>query len=171
MGIKNFNDTIGIWINELSRFTIEQLKIKPDDKSWSLGQLYEHLIEETNWYNGQIKMTLGNEKNSDKMTSDAAKVLLKRGSFENKRFQGDPLISENVKQPTTIAKLKSDLEGLKQNTNEIWAKMNNASKYGKSEHPGIGFLNCFEWIQYSEMHMRHHIKQKKRIENFLQSIK
>ena len=171
MGIKNFNDTIDIWIKELSRFTIEQLKVKPDDKSWSLGQLYEHLIEETNWYNGQIEMTLGNEKNSNKMTSDVAKVLLKRGSFENKRFQGDPLISENVKQPTSIAKLKSDLEGLKQNTNEIWVKMNNASKYGKSEHPGIGFLNCFEWIQYSEMHMRHHIKQKKRIENFLQSIK
>ena len=170
MGIKNFNDTIDVWIKELSRFNIEQLKIKPDDRSWSLGQLYEHLIEETNWYNGQIEMTLGNEKNIEKETSDAAQILLKRGSFENKRFRGDPLISENVKQPTKTSKLKSELELLKKDTNDIWAKMNNTSKYGKSEHPGIGFLNCFEWIQYSEMHMRHHLKQKKRIENFLKSL-
>ncbi|MGO4910936.1 DinB family protein [Leeuwenhoekiella sp. W20_SRS_FM14] len=170
MSIKNFNDTIDVWIKELSRFNIEQLKIKPDERSWSLGQLYEHLIEETNWYNGQIEMTLGNEKNIDKETSDAAKSLLKRGSFKNKRFRGDPLISEKVKQPTETAKLKSELERLKKTTNEIWAKMDNTSNYGKSEHPGIGFLNGFEWIQYSEMHMRHHLKQKERIENFLQSL-
>lgn len=170
MAIKDFNDTIDVWIMELARFNIEQLKSKPDEKSWSLGQLYEHLIEETNWYNAQIEMTLGNEKNNDKKTSDAAKILLQRGSFENIRFRGDPLISENVRQPTEIAALKSELERLKKTTNEIWEKMNNTSKYGKSEHPGIGFLNGFEWIQYSEMHLRHHFKQKERIEFFLQTL-
>ncbi|WP_343509775.1 hypothetical protein [Algoriphagus sp. SE2] len=171
MGIKKFNDTIDIWIEELTRFNIGQLQTKPDDRSWSLGQLYQHLIEETSWYNDQILMTLGNEKNIEKETSDSAKILLDRGSFENKRFQGDPLISENIKQPTNKAQLKSELERLKKNTNVIWVKMTGTSKYGKSEHPGIGFLNCFEWIQYSEMHMRHHLKQKKRIEKFLESIK
>lgn len=170
MKIKNFNDTIDIWIEDLTRFNIGQLKIKPDDRSWSLGQLYEHLIEETNWYNGQIEMTLGNEKNIEKETSDAANIILKRGAFEDKLFRGDPLISENIKQPTTTSKLKVDLEQLKKNTNDIWEKINNTSKHGKSEHPGIGFLNCVEWIQYSEMHLRHHLKQKKRIEFFLQSI-
>lgn len=170
MGIKNFNDTIDIWIEELSRFSIEQLKIKPDDKSWSLGQLYEHLIEETNWYNGQIEKTLGNEKNIEKETSDAAIILFKKGSFENKQFRGDPLISENIQQPTKTSTLKLQLEQLKKNTNDIWTTISNTSKYGKSEHPGIGFLNCFEWIQYSEMHMRHHLKQKKRIEKFLRSL-
>lgn len=171
MEILKFNNTIDIWIDELSQFNIGQLKIKPDQKSWSLGQLYKHLIEETNWYNGQIEMTLGNEQNIDKTTSDTAKILFIRGSFENKRFQGDPFISENVKQPNTVAKLKSDLEQLKKKTNDIWIKIKNTSRYGKSEHPGLGFLNCYEWIQYSEMHMRHHLKQKKRIEDFLESIK
>jgi len=170
MKIKNFNDTIDIWIEDLARFNIGQLKIKPDDRSWSLGQLYEHLIEETNWYNGQLEMTLGNEKNIEKETSDAANILLKSGAFEDKLFRGDPLISENIKQPTTTSKLKVDLEQLKKNTNDIWEKINNTSKHGKSEHPGIGFLNCVEWIQYSEMHLRHHLKQKKRIEIFLHSL-
>ena len=167
MEIAKFNKTIDIWIEELSRFNIGQLKIKPDEKSWSLGQLYNHLIEETNWYNSQIEVTLGNEQDIDKITSDAAKILFKRGSFENKRFQGDPFISEKVKQPSTAAILKLELEQLKKKTNDLWITIINTSKYGKSEHPGLGFLNCYEWIQYSEMHLRHHLKQKKRIEDFL----
>ena len=170
MEIIKFNETIDMWIDELSRFTIGQLKIKPDERSWSLGQLYNHLVEETNWYNSQLEKTLGNEINIDKMTSDPAKILFNRGSFEDVRIQSDPLISDNVKQPTTVANLKSEMEQLRKDTNEIWRKIINTSKYGKSEHPGLGFLNCFEWIQYSEMHMRHHFKQKKRIENFLESI-
>ena len=170
MEIIKFNETIDIWIDELSRFTIGQLKIKPDEKSWSLGQVYNHLIEETNWFNGQIEMTLGNDKNINEATSDDAKILFRRGSFENKRFQSDPFISDNVKQPTTVANLKSEIEQLKKDTNEIWVKIINTTNYGKSEHPGLGFLNCYEWIQYSEMHMRHHLNQKKRIEDFLKSI-
>ena len=170
MEIEKFNKTINIWIDELSQFHLKHLLTKPDTKSWSLGQVYEHLIEETSWYNCQIEMTLGNEDNIEKATSGVAKILFKRGSFEDKRFQGDPLISENVKQPTTKAQLKSDLEQLKKDTNDIWRRIENTSKYGKSEHPGLGFLNCYEWIQYSEMHMRHHLKQKDRIEKFLKSI-
>lgn len=50
-------------------------------------------------------MTLGNEKNIEKTTSEVVKILFKRGSFEDKLLQGDPFISKNVKQPTTKAKL------------------------------------------------------------------
>ena len=59
------------------------------------------------------------------------------------------------------------MEKLKINTNKIWEKMNKTPTSGKSEHPRMGFLNGFEWLQYSEMHMRHHLKQKRRIESFI----
>ena len=170
MEISDFNNSIDVWIDDLPQFSLRQLLAKPDTKSWSLGQVYEHLIEETRWYNGQIEITLGNEQNIEKATSDAAKILFCRGSFEKKRFQGDPFMSEKVKQPTTKDKLKSDLEQLKKDTNDIWKKIENTSKHGKSEHPEFGFLNCFEWIRYSVMHMRHHLRQKKRIIKFLKSI-
>jgi hypothetical protein len=45
--------------------------------------------------------------------------------------------------------------------------MQTTKNIGKSEHPVFGFLNGFEWLQYSEMHMRHHLKQKQKIEGFL----
>ena len=164
MAIKDFNETIDIWINELSLFTKNQLLVKPDKTNWSLGQLYEHIIEESNWYNGQIELSLNDRQNANTKRRDKADILFRAKSFANKKFQGDPFIAENVKQPTSIDQLKSEMEKLKDNSNEIWDRMERANIYGKSEHPGIGYLNCFEWLQYSEMHMRHHLRQKRRIE-------
>lgn len=167
MWIEKFNGTIAIWINELDSYTIQQMSVKPNRKSWSLGQVYQHIIDETSWYHGQIEIALKDVKNADVPITNEAATLFKVGSFADRRIQGDPFISDNVKQPTTIDQIRSDLGKLKINTNKIWGTITKTPSYGKSEHPGIGFLNCLEWLQYSEMHMRHHLKQKLRIESFL----
>jgi len=167
MAIEKFNETLDIWMFELDSFSLEQLLMKPDPISWSLGQVYEHLIEETNWYNEQIEIALNDIQNANVPMTVKTQKLFEERSFPNQRILGDPLISENVKQPVSIDRLKSDLENLKIRTNEIWDRMTKAISYGKSEHPGMGYLNCYEWLQYAEMHMRHHLKQKSRVENFL----
>lgn len=38
----------------------------------------------------------------------------------------------------------------------------------KSKHPVLGMLNALEWFQGAEFHIRHHFRQKKRLEKFLQ---
>ncbi len=50
MLIDDFNHTIDIWIKELKQYDFIQLCAKPSPKSWSLGQVYMHLIEDTNYY-------------------------------------------------------------------------------------------------------------------------
>ena len=167
MAIEKFNETLAYWMAELDLLTLDQLLTKPDEPNWSLGQVYEHLIEETNWYNEQIEVSLSDIENANVPMTAKAQKLFKDKSFPNKRILGDPLIAENVKQPISVDQLKSDLEKLKIRTNEIWKRMKKTNSFGKSEHPGMGYLNCYEWLQYSEMHMRHHLKQKSRIEIFL----
>ncbi|UZR97177.1 DinB family protein [Chondrinema litorale] len=167
MEIDKFNKTIDYWIDELSRYSIEQLLIKPDNKSWSLGQVYEHLIEDSNWYNSQIKLALASDAYATIETSDKAKELLERGSFENKKIKGVALNASKVKQPTSVSQLKSDMENLKNDTNMLWDEMQITSSNGKAKHPGFGYFNCFEWLAFSEMHMRHHVTQKENIDRFL----
>ena len=171
MLIDTFNDTIDIWISELNRFDLAQLLLKPDSGSWSLGQLYNHIIDDTGWFIGQLEISLADTVNRNVQMSEAAKTLFTNGSFADERIQGDPLSAEKVKQPKSIEELRTGLEQLKFNTNVIWSKMKNMQQFGKSEHPGLGFFNCFEWLQYSEMHMRHHLRQKERIERFLNTGK
>ena len=39
----------------------------------------------------------------------------------------------------------------------------------KVEHPGFSYLNAKEWYQLIEMHFRHHQRQKKELDQFLNS--
>lgn len=167
MEIDNFNNTIDIWIKDLKSYSMDQLLNKPDEKSWSLGQLYMHLIEETNWYNDQIEIALNDTENAGNILSSDAKKLFEAKSFADKKIQGDPLMSENVKQPLNKEQLTNDFKKLKISTNAIWKKIVNVKSSGKSEFPGFGYFNPYEWFQFSEMHMRHHLKQKRRIEDHL----
>lgn len=88
MAIKNFNETIDIWISGLNLFTIDQLLIKPEkNMSWSLGQVYEHIIEETNWYNEQLEISLKDVKNANTPSTSEAKTLFKAKSLPIKGFK------------------------------------------------------------------------------------
>jgi len=156
-------------MSELNMFTLNQLLAKPSPTSWSLGQVYGHLIEETNWYNGQVQISLNDIENVNVASTRKAKKLFENAWFPNERIPDDPLIADKVKQTTSVDRLKSDLEKLKSDTNLIWDIIKKAESYGKSEHPGMGYLNFFEWLQYSEMHLRHRLRQKNRIEDFLNS--
>jgi hypothetical protein len=42
---------------------------------------------------------------------------------------------------------------------------------GKTKHPGLNYFNANEWFQFAEMHFRHHLRQKKRIEEFLKGTR
>jgi hypothetical protein len=39
---------------------------------------------------------------------------------------------------------------------------------GKTKHPGLGYFSAHEWLQFADMHFRHHLRQKKRIDDFLE---
>jgi len=39
---------------------------------------------------------------------------------------------------------------------------------GKTKHPGLLYFNAGEWLQFATIHLRHHLRQKKRIDTLLQ---
>jgi hypothetical protein len=170
MLIDNFNKTIDVWIDELQHYSINKLLIKPDTASWSMGQLYMHVIEETNWYFEQIGLCFDSKEHLIQTMKESAKSIFQNDSFPDDIIKGDPFISDNVNQPTDWQTLQVDFHKLKKDANEIWLEIEKAAIPGKAEHPGLGFLGPLEWFQYAEMHMRHHAKQKGRINNFLETM-
>ena len=56
---------------------------------------------------------------------------------------------------------------LKKDMNEAATQIDNSKSKGKTKHPGFNYFNATEWLQFAEMHLRHHLKQKERIEEFL----
>ena len=167
MLIDDFNTTLDIWLKELQNYNYKSLTQKQDASSWSIGQVYMHLINETNWYFEQLECCFSHTNNIEKEMAESAKFIFENNSFAAIKILGDPLISEHVPQPKNLDSIEKELLSLKSKAAKLWLRINSDEPQGKTEHPGIEFLSPSEWLQYSEMHMRHHLKQKKRIVTYL----
>lgn len=167
MIIDDFNDTIGTWIKDLEHYTMDELSARSGPQDWSLGQVYMHLIEETKYYIEQMESCLRYNENAQGQMDDRGKVMFANNSFPDRRIKGDPFIAEKVPQPESKAQLQRDMLELKQAINEIGNKVVSTETIGKTAHPGHGYFSASEWLQYAEMHMRHHLKQKSRLEEEL----
>ena len=61
MPVKTLHQTITNWIEHLDHYKLNELQSKPSPASWSLGQLYFHLIANTRYYIEEAKTCLSSE--------------------------------------------------------------------------------------------------------------
>jgi hypothetical protein len=186
----SFDTTITQWIDFLDQYTIEQLLQEPEPAHWSLGQVYIHLQDNIRWQLDQAKRSLSSEQNKDVEMSEEAKVMFARGSFPDKQIQG-PFTGKFIRQPESVEALRTAFIRMKDEARALGLEPSGAglaieppgtspaieppgtspsiepSGVGKAKHPGLGYFNAQEWMQFAEMHMRHHFHQKRRIDEAL----
>ena len=165
--VKGFNNTLDLWRQQLEKYNYQEICTKPDDKSWLIGQIVSHLIEETTWYLERINICLENEENTEKTISPEIEKWFERNSFPIKRFKGPPDLPVPA-QPQSKEAMFSQFDGLIAKIRFIGKEISLSESNGRAQHPGHGYLNAKEWFQYAEMHMRHHFRQKERIDDFLE---
>lgn len=162
MHTKNLNQTIDYWIHLLDGYTLLQLKQQPASGGWSLGQLYLHLVNDTNFFIDQIKSCIHNNDHAEKQAHDFAKKLFQENTFPDISIQGNPS-NAFIPQPQSKEQIKESLLAIKEQLNALATAIDTSFK-GKSQHPGLGYFTAAEWLQFTDIHFRHHIKQQKRIE-------
>ncbi len=86
--------------------------------------------------------------------------------FPNEIIEGAPSNS-CISQPDNKEELMSRLMNLKDEINNVAILISKSSFKGKTKHSGLGYFNADEWVHFAEMHFRHHLRQKKRIDDFL----
>lgn len=151
------------WMQALAQYKEEQLLLKPTSNSWSIGQVYMHLIEETQYYIIEMEACLASKENVTEDMSNYAKSWFQNNAFPNEQLQGmaAPL------QPKSKMQLLKSMHQLQQDLNDIGKKIADHKQTGKTQHPGHQYFNAAEWFQYAVMHIRHHWRQKERIDAFL----
>jgi hypothetical protein len=70
-------------------------------------------------------------------------------------------------QPKSREAVRESYANLQTAMSETATAIENATVKGKSEHPAFGFVSAAEWFQMIEMHFRHHLRQKGRLDKFL----
>lgn len=166
MSIESFNKTIDEWTNALQRYSLSELLDKPSPSMWSLGQLYNHLISETLHYISRADICLSSNRNARKEMTVDGKEMFRNNSFPDERLTGPPSNAQ-IPQPVSKEVLISQFMRLKKAMNDRAALMKKSAFCGKAKHPGLNYLTASEWLQFADMHMRHHLRQKKRLDDYL----
>ncbi|WP_343691558.1 DinB family protein [Chitinophaga sp.] len=164
--LHQFNDTITAWITFLNDYTLAQLHKTPAPGSWSLGQVYTHIIDDTRYQVGQMKTALATKENTAATMHPNAQRMFANNSFPDMRIQG-PATDQLIPQPTSKNDIEQALIQIKNDVNEAWEAVDPSVATGKSLHPGLLYFSGQEWLQFMEMHLRHHFKQKQRIDEKL----
>jgi hypothetical protein len=166
--IEDFKHTTDIWLQALAQYNFVQLCTKPSPGSWSLGQVYMHLLETTNYFIKQVIICSSTNNHAAEAATDAARIMFLHNSFPDKLLDGPPT-NALTPQPANKEQLTRGLMNLKDEIRNVEMLISNSLFKGKTKHPGLGYFNAYEWLQFAEMHFRHHLRQKKRIEDFLKT--
>ncbi len=167
MDVTKLNHTIDTWIDALQDCDPAYLLEKPDGESWSLGQVFMHLLNETGYYIEQMEHCLENDGNESGQMDERAKLMFANNELPDKKIKGDPESTDKITQPESKTGLLQQMLELKIQLISLCKRINDGKSAGKAKHPGLGYFDAEEWLRFADMHLRHHLRQKKRIEEAL----
>jgi len=180
--LRTFEETVSGYIRELDGSSLDQLLWKPAEDEWSLGQMYMHLIRSAQLMqlrNAALCLEPGDSLEISRVgKTKMGEDLFKVGSFPPDRIRVPPSPQYTPPQPESKEQLVDGLRDTVRRMVEIEPTI--ASEFdpvtqvrmepGKEIvrntvlHPRFGGLNALEWFRLIEMHYRHHLHQKMRLD-------
>ena len=152
----------------LDDYSAADFQKKPAEDSWSVGQLYVHLVKATlHFHLKQIETCLSNSENAGKSKAMPGRISFLLGGFPPTKIKVPASDTYTPKQPADKNEIKHGFNTIREALTLLVPKLKNASSSGKTPHPAMGHLNATEWFRLIEMHFRHHLRQKKRLDAFL----
>ncbi|WMJ72952.1 DinB family protein [Cytophagaceae bacterium ABcell3] len=169
-----FVETAKYLIKELDYYGVKQFKQKESEQGWSIGQVYDHLIFGTqNYHIREIQNCLNKTKGSEKGGKTfKGRVFFMLGSFPPAKFKGKDAEGYQPGQPSNTVNVKDNLYRFVKVMNQVAREIDAAGEEGlkyKTMNPSLGMLNALEWYKLIEMHFRHHLKQKQRLDKIVRS--
>lgn len=167
----NFERMADKWINALDNYTMEELLRVPADGGWSLGQVYIHLTTANKYFLGKNAFTLANNEafETGKGKTKWGRLVFLFNMFPPTRVKmpkketggTEPIQPESKEQ--ILRKLLENKEFFK----EMEARVASAPKNQTKKYPFLGYLNAAEWYTIGTLHMKHHLRQKRKLDKFL----
>jgi len=163
-----FEKIARFWLVSLKDYTEEQFARKPEGQ-WSIGQVYYHLVVGTERFHLRAcrKCLEHRAEVVEGGKTIPGKIVFLLGSFPLAKIRVPPSDEYTPKQPLSRAEMREGLLKLIETLRTLAPQIDHTSPVQKWKHPALGMLNAEEWYRLIEMHFRHHLRQKKRLDKFL----
>jgi len=163
---QQFEEEWTYWKHALGGYTNEQLAELTEASGWTMGQVYDHLIMTSYDLSREwIPECLATYEETGHLTKTAAgTALFLLGRFPpiRAKFAGPA-----PAQPQNKTEIETRFDELLASMRETRDLLNEATQSGKKKHFAFGHLDSWEWYRFITMHLRHHRRQKKRIDGAL----
>ncbi|MGL4631182.1 MAG: hypothetical protein ACRCVT_08255 [Leadbetterella sp.] len=156
---------LGIYSNGLEKYTQEQFFFKHSEEVWSLAEMYHHVLGSAKNYSLKNAINCINKQEGQiggDLSPNGASILAAGGLPQIK-----------IKNPIPSKMEVNEVGYYKNKTQELISELEIKAEIVladdgsyKISHPILGFLSAIQWIQFIEMHNRHHLTQKKELEAF-----
>lgn len=169
-----FNEKANAWLEDLEKVDPEKMNVRPAEKSWSFGEVYDHVMKVTRTF--QIPYL-------KQSTTDAAVKVQGKNKYGVKAFdEGDrrhvsmrmeEFPKELITLFTPVKRDKEDLlkdfKGFIKEVNDLKEILSKSTDEHKQFHPMFGDINTNEWFRLIEMHMHQHTNQMVKLKKFLET--
>ncbi len=170
--VQRFEETANRYIQELDYFSMEQLRRQPSEDEWSLGQMYQHLVNSAlDMHLRNIDRCMTQDEGSVALTAEKTKegaAIFDQGAFPPIRIHVPPSPQYTPEQPDSKEQLIEGLNTVILRMKEIEPTLAKTPVHNAVSHPRLGALHAIEWFLLIEMHYRHHLLQMERLKNWLE---
>lgn len=162
--ILNNDQAIEIYKDRLQHYSEVQLRHISEEGTWSIGQMYLHLIEVAFEYLENVEACAEATEEQKLGKTEAGENLFERGGFPPIKIK----LPDDPENTPSNSKRKDELmQGLiqvEEKMGEWQEKADVINPNFKVKHGGFGWLNAREWFDLIDMHFRHHFRQKTELE-------
>jgi len=165
--LEKFESVTMYYIKELEKYSLEQLRRKPSEDEWSLGQMYNHLLTASNMQLDAIAKCTTDSATIDGKKTEMGEKVYKEGAFPPVQIKIPDRPGYTPENPTDKEEIKQTLLQIIEKMKGIEPQLPSILANYKVAHPGLGYLNAVEWFQLIYMHFSHHLHQKERLEQHI----
>lgn len=168
--LESYIQIVDKWIELIDKYSEEEYYWKPDSKQWSICEIVSHLIVTANICT-QKSIDCSNALGEKRKAGFKTKLFSMMDSFPPIRIEIKeiPQGLEPMYKPVELSKedAKKGLIATIDLMKKAESLLSSADENMRIEHWAAGDFNAFQWFKSVEMHIRHHFRQKERIDKLL----
>lgn len=152
----------------LVRYSESELRYKQTTTTWSIGQMYDHILLVASEYFDEVDRCLRGDGKLGGDKTPFGEELFERGDFPPIKIELPPEMNQPPNNTDSNDRLRERFVALISRMEAIESRLDDAEDNQKTLHGGFGWLNAREWFELVEMHTRHQQRQQHELEKWLQ---